>query len=140
MTNDAVGTSIGTTPVNLTGGTLAIQSVGQILGFAEGLTEGRVGGAFEQNAPNPGGNVKLALERAQSDNTAAFGDNSTWIYSGEINVPNNNGDGTGTIAFGENFDDSVLLRIDGTVYMNNNAWNVPTTSGPITLIRRLAHV
>ncbi len=91
-------------------------------------------GAFEQNAANPGGAVTLGTDRAQIvNNDALFPNNTTYIYSGQINWPNNNGDGTGTIAFGENFDDSVLLRIGGTTYMNNNAWNVPTTSGPITL-------
>jgi hypothetical protein len=136
VTNDAVGTSIGTTAVNLTGGTLAIQSVGQLTGFVEGLNEGAVAGAFNQNTPNPGGAVTMGTDRAQIvNNDAVFPNNTTYIYSGQINWPNNNGDGTGTIAFGENFDDSVLLRIGGvtTPPINNNAWNVPTWSQPITL-------
>ena len=102
-------------------------------GTFEGLREGRVNGGFNITAPNPGVVPKLTLERAQSTDTVAFMNDSTWIYTGEINVPDNNGDGTGTIAFGENFDDSVQLVIDGVQRMNNGAWNVPTTSGPLTL-------
>ncbi len=109
-------------------------------GTFEGLREGRVAGSFNLTAANPGVVPKLTLERAQSTDTAAFMNDSTWIYTGEINVPNNNGDGTGTIAFGENFDDGVLLRIDGVERMNNNSWNTHTTSGPLTLIRGLAQL
>jgi hypothetical protein len=134
ITNDAVGTSLGTTPVELNGGTLGILSVGVVTGTVEGLQEGRLDGNFNTTGAIPTGNIKLTLERAQSTDTVAHGDNTTWVYSGEINVPNNNGDGTGTIAFGENFDDGVFLRIDGVTYLNNNAWNIPTwTDPPITL-------
>jgi hypothetical protein len=55
------------------------------------------------------------------------------VYVGQIDVPDNNGNGTGTIAFAENFDDSVLVKIDGVQRLKNGTHNVATTTGALTL-------
>ena len=52
------------------------------------------------------------------------------MYRGEIKIPDTDGDGTpGPVAFGEQFDDYVLLKIDGVTLINNNAWNTAGSSG-----------
>jgi len=77
----------------------------------------------------------------KSGNDAAVGQstakgwatNNTWFYKGQMFWPNSNGDGTGTLQFAENVDDSVYMWVDGAQKMSNGAWNVATTSGPVTL-------
>lgn len=108
--------------------------------FKAGLLEGRLdGNAFNQvNFPTPSalvlGPSKMQVAYANSASSGGIWvDNSTYVYRGQFFVPNNNGDGTGTFAFAENFDDSVLVRIDGVQRLNNGAWNVPTATGAVTL-------
>src|SRR5262249_45106302 len=62
-----------------------------------------------------------------------WANNDTWIYTGEVYFPNANGDGTGTLSFAKSIDDSTLLIIDGTMYINDIVWYQPVSSGPITL-------
>jgi fibronectin-binding autotransporter adhesin len=66
-------------------------------------------------------------------NQKIWATNNTWFYKGQMFWPNSNGNGTGTLSFGENVDDRTFLWIDGVQKINDSAWNVPRTSGPITL-------
>src|SRR5205823_152002 len=63
-------------------------------------------------------------------------DSSTYIYTGQILVPDNDvaGDGIGKVAFGMSFDDSVLLKVDGQTVMRDTTWNNSTSSGALTLV------
>src|SRR5262249_43813354 len=54
--------------------------------------------------------------------------NETWVYTGQVNVP-----ASGQISFGENVDDSVLLKIDGNTVLNDGSWNTPTTTNVLNL-------
>ena len=56
-------------------------------------------------------------------NTAVgWTENTTWLYTGEIHL-----DG-GTYVFAENFDDSVLLCIDGQVVLNDSQASISTNA------------
>ncbi|MEM7394421.1 MAG: hypothetical protein AAF492_18960, partial [Verrucomicrobiota bacterium] len=92
-----------------------------------GLIEGRLTGSDDETTPNPGSTVVLSPEKAETNQRPPWGGNETWVYTGEIYF---NG---GTYHFAENVDDNSWLMIDGTIYINNNNWNVPTRSGPINL-------
>src|SRR5206468_8279316 len=61
--------------------------------------------------------------------------NTTYIYSGQIYVPDNDvaGDGVGHVAFWMRFDDSVSLKVDGQMVMNDPTWNNATSSGELVL-------
>jgi hypothetical protein len=92
-----------------------------------GLLEGRVPGAFNTTAPNPGevggiGGIKLEPIMAQTaggNNVEPWPDNITYIYSGEMFFPDNTGSGTSMFAIAEHVDDSTLIRIDGIERLNN---------------------
>jgi autotransporter-associated beta strand protein len=95
-----------------------------------GLWEGRLAGAFNITDPNPQTSIQLTTRAVNgwcnsggTINGAVWPDNSTYAYSGYIwnRAPTNE-----TWTFAENFDDSVLLRIDGTNVLNNGIWNTPT--------------
>ena len=101
--------------IAIEGGTVRLQ------GFSPGLSEGAVGGSFSTSSNNPSTAVQLSTRMA---NTAAgWTGTNTYIYSGYIwnravtNV---------TWTFAENFDDSVLLKIDGAIVLNNSSWTTPT--------------
>jgi autotransporter-associated beta strand protein len=59
--------------------------------------------------------------------------NNQWIYSGTINWPNTDHNGSGTLSFAENMVDNTLLRVDGKTYINDSSWNTPMGTGAITL-------
>ncbi len=99
--------------------------------YLAGLREARVSGAFNESTPSAGGVVKLGPVMAQS--TTGWGTNETYIYTGQFFVPDNNGDGTGSFAFAENFDDSVRIDIDGGTVLRNTTWNDAVGTGMITL-------
>ncbi|HZZ73009.1 MAG TPA: autotransporter-associated beta strand repeat-containing protein, partial [Pirellulales bacterium] len=102
--------------------------------FSAGLLEGQISNnAFDETSANPGGAVQLGPVRAQSTDTTLFPNNTTFVYSGQVLVPNNNGDGTGSIALAENFDDSVLIKIDGVQKDRDTVYNSPTSTGKLTL-------
>ena len=95
-----------------------------------GLWEGRLAGAFDTTTPNPQTSIQLTTRAVNgwcntggTINGAQWPDNATYAYSGYIwnRAPTNE-----TWTFAENFDDSVLLRIDGTNVLNNGGWNQPT--------------
>ena len=47
--------------------------------------------------------------------------------TGNINVPA----GGAKISFGENFDDNVLVKIDGVQVLRDTSWNTPTLPGVV---------
>jgi hypothetical protein len=107
-------------------------------GLGAGLYGGRVeGGTNATEFPTVGtaDTVDLGLSRAQTTNIGFFGgNNGTWVYTGEIRLPDTDGDGIpGPVAFAEQFDDYALLKIEGVEYMNNTAWDIPHSSGAIEL-------
>src|SRR6185295_588121 len=57
-------------------------------------------------------------------NLRTWKENNTWFYSGQIFFPDSNGNGTGTLSFGEQNDDSTFLRIDGVTVLNDTVWDV----------------
>ncbi len=127
-TNNTTGTSVGSTPVNLNGGTFRIDSVGQPIPNLEGLTLGYLPAAFDETTPNPGttpngtGGVRLDVIHGLSAVTPTvwFGDNETWVYTGQIF------DADGQFSFGEHNDDNTLVRINGQQILRNTQWDVPT--------------
>jgi hypothetical protein len=128
--------------VDLSGATMTTTNVA---GFVPGLLEGRLSGAFNVTDPNPGtspnpnvGGVKLEPVLAQlagSGNVEPWPDNTTHVYTGQILVPDNGtpGDGQGTFAIAEHFDDNTLIKIDGVERINNTQWDVPNTTGVLTM-------
>jgi hypothetical protein len=117
---------------DLSGATMTTTNVP---GLQAGLLGGRVAGATNAvDFPSAAAStIDLKLSRAQTtDNNFFGGDNGTWVYTGEIRIPDTDADGTpGPIAFGEQFDDFALLKIDGSTVINNNSWNVAASSGEI---------
>jgi hypothetical protein len=109
-------------------GTNMITGSGSIV--VAGLRENRTPGNFDTTSPNLSATVRLGL--TQANLTTGWGLNETYTYTGEFFVPNNNGDGTGTVAFAENFDDSVRLIFDGVQVLNNGVYNDATGTGAIT--------
>ena len=89
----------------------------------QGLLEGRLAGAFNTTGANPGTAVVMTTRYANSTDGGPWVDNSTYVYSGMIN---NSAAAPVTFAFAEQFDDSVMLRIDGTTVLNNSGWNTQT--------------
>jgi hypothetical protein len=47
--------------------------------------------------------------------------------------PNNTGTGQSQFAIAEHFDDSTLVKIDGVTRINNGNWDIPNTTGELTL-------
>ncbi|HEX8914610.1 MAG TPA: PEP-CTERM sorting domain-containing protein, partial [Humisphaera sp.] len=112
---------------------------------AAGLNEYFLGGSFNEaalpaTATNTGvagprmGNVSATGGNANgSDLGTKWADNTTVAYAGKVSVPNNNGNGTGTIAFGESFDDNVLIKVDGQQVLRDTTWNGTSSTGALTL-------
>src|SRR5262249_9205377 len=136
--------------INVTGGKLLVQgpSYSSTPGLLVGQTQG--GNPDFNTASVPGvatwgTEVQLFpimadISRSVPGGGTAFqtaertwGNNDNFFYEGQVFFPNSNGNGTGTLSFAEQNDDSTLLRIDGVTYINDTVWNVTNTSGPITL-------
>jgi autotransporter-associated beta strand protein len=128
-------------PTLIQGGTLHI-AVGSFAASQPGLYEGLIANgtsAFDTTNPIPNTTVQLttryANQTAAQGNPATtniypdFPDNSTWGYKGLLNISASN---AGTATFGEFFDDSVLLKVDGVTILNDQSWNTQTT-GTATL-------
>jgi fibronectin-binding autotransporter adhesin len=124
------GGNLYTGPTRITGGTL------QVLPAAAaqpGLFEGRVAGAFNTYTLNPQSSIQKTTRYANiADNSngntypatnGAWQDSTTFAYTGYLK---NNSNGNVTWTFAENFDDNVLLQIDGNVVLNDNQATVPT--------------
>ena len=111
-----------------------------------GLLEGRLPGAFNTTDPNPGtsnnptvvGGIKLEPVLAQisgNGNIEPWPDNTTHVYTGQILIPDNDvaGDGMGSFSMAEHFDDSTQIKIDGIERLNNGQWDIPNTTGVLTM-------
>ena len=107
-------------------GTGTIQGNGGILSFdnasGNGLVEGRLSGDFNTTDAIPFDGIQLGTPKAHTTNAGEFGDHTTWGYRGNLVVPA----GGATWSFAEQFDDSVLLKIDGNILLNDGTWNNPT--------------
>ncbi len=110
-------------PLVIGGGTLRMQPA------SPGLYEGVYSNNFDTVDPNPNTSVRLTTRAANGSwgtsgaSGGIWADNETYIYSGYLwNRATTNANWT----FAENFDDSVLLKIDGNTVLNNGTWNVPT--------------
>lgn len=140
-TGAPAGTRTVTGPVSLDAGAIAVTNGTLDLGSTvitstptqtlAGLREAKVSGAFNLTSANTSNDVKLGPVQAQL--TTGWGTNETYIYSGQFFVPDNNGNGTGSFAFAENFDDSVRVMIDGTQRLSNGTHNDATGTGALTL-------
>jgi hypothetical protein len=116
-------------PIIINGGTFS-------LGGAAGLYEGRVSGAFDLTTPNPMTAVRMCPTNAYmffSSSAVSGGiwvDNSTYIYNGYIW---NRALTNETWTFCKSFDDSGLIKIDGTEVINNTVYTTyPVTNWVIT--------
>ena len=125
---------------------VTVNATGNLLGshgIVPGLSEGFVNGSYNLTAANPGqggsqlsprfGNIFGPDDPAPMTATdlanGKWRNNTTIVYTGQIFIPNTNGDGTGNVAFGEAFDDGVYVKIDNQVVLNNNNWDNSTSSG-----------
>jgi hypothetical protein len=125
---------------DLSGAVVTTTSVQQAV--RPGLLETTITGAFNLGpVPAPAdfstATYKLDLTSANTRDSEAsrvYPTDSTQVYTGEINIPDTDGDGrAGPIAFGEHFDDGVQVKIAGQTLLENGAWNVSTGSGEFEL-------
>jgi fibronectin-binding autotransporter adhesin len=121
--------------LRLGGGSFAANQPGLFEGLVDNGTN-----AFDNNLANAVPRQSIQLSTRYANSTVAggslnggafpnFPDNSTYGYSGILNISASN---AGVITFGKNFDDSVLLAIDGQTIINDNVWNANPT-GTATL-------
>jgi fibronectin-binding autotransporter adhesin len=124
----------------------AIEHITASLNMTPGLEEGQIDAQNNWNVAqtNPDQDTQqepLMGETDTVENGGAYyptsshvwADNDTWIYSGDVYFPDSNGNGTGTLSFAKNIDDSAFLAVNGTTYISNGSWITPLSSGPITL-------
>lgn len=110
-------------PVVVSGGTL------RFAGAQPGLYEGMFTNNFNTTDANPKTAVRLTTRAANGGwgSSAASGgiwnDNSTYIYNGYLW---NRATTNVTWTFAEQFDDSVLLKIDNSTVLSDGTWNAPT--------------
>ena len=105
-------------PITVESGTLHLVS-GQA-----GLYEGPLAGAFNTTETmSTNILIQLATRMANTSAQPPWTSNITYQYTGYL--WNRTGTNT-TWTFGENIDDSALLKIDGNLLLNNGTWNVPT--------------
>ena len=122
-----VNAQLATPSVTIGTGTMRLANSG-----SAGLSVGTLGSAFDTTTANPK-NKGIQLTTTASNggwgSSGASGgiwsDNTTYVYTGSIN---NSSASNVTWTFGENFDDSVKLVIDGTTILNDGTWNNPTLS------------
>ncbi|MEX2138445.1 MAG: PEP-CTERM sorting domain-containing protein [Pirellulales bacterium] len=103
--------------------------------ISPGLLEGRLDGGFNETAPNSGsGGVVLSPLKAYDSGKPPWGDNETWVYTGQMFFPDNGAaDGQSQFSLAEHIDDNVLLRIDGVQRLRNTQWDVATSTGQLTV-------
>jgi autotransporter-associated beta strand protein len=94
--------------------------------YAPGLLQGRLAGAFDTTNYPATTTVTLGADMAQTNLKPPWGDNETWVYTGEFYQAVD-----GTVTFAENVDDSALLKIDGVTWLNNTSYTTPTSSAKI---------
>ncbi len=106
-------------PIRIDEGVLQILPSGQA-----GLYEAPVAGSFNTtDAMSTGIVTRLTTRMANLAYYEPY--NTTWIYSGFLW---NRASTNATWTFAENFDDAVLLKIDGNTLLNDGGWSVPTYS------------
>ena len=88
---------------------------------APGLNEGMLSGAFNLTDANPMTSVQLSTRYANTTTWPVGATNTTFIYSGAIYL-----DGS-SYTFGEQFDDSVQLKINGQLILKDSRYNALTT-------------
>ncbi|MBQ7187898.1 MAG: autotransporter-associated beta strand repeat-containing protein [Kiritimatiellae bacterium] len=115
--------------ITVSGGTLQLQgftgkSTAEVL---PGLYTGVLSGSNNRTDPEPKGD--LALGTTQANTTSGWEQNTTVVYSGYIW---NNDSTNVTWTFAENFDDTVLLLIDGVTVLDNSGWKT-VTKNTVTL-------
>ena len=111
-----------------TGATRITGGVLKVVPSQTGLFQGEVANgtnAFDTADAIPPASVQLSTPYANSTNTGTTGayqwtNNTTWGYSGYID---NALTTSATWSFAKNFDDSMLLKIDGNTVINNGTWN-----------------
>ncbi|HEV8606105.1 MAG TPA: PA14 domain-containing protein [Tepidisphaeraceae bacterium] len=139
-TTNTIRSAGGAALISLDGGTFVAQSSSAGIGLRETFVQGN--GFAEDPNQAVSDTFSLNLRRANfpAVNTDpgprdGWENNSTYIYSGKIFVSDNGtiGDGLGQISFAENFDDNVLIRVDGVTKLRNTAWDIPTGTGTLTL-------
>ncbi len=114
-----------TGPIRIEEGTLALP------GRMPGLYEGRLAGGFNTTSPNPMTTTALSPRYADlwfngnAESGGVWIDNSTYVYSGYIW---NNTASPVTWSFAKEFDDSTLLKINGTTLINNGSHNTPVVA------------
>ncbi|MBE3099305.1 MAG: hypothetical protein IMZ44_19490, partial [Planctomycetes bacterium] len=142
VNNGKVMATTGTTDL----GTTVITSTAPQYQYVAALSAGRLSGSFNTTAANPNQDLEPDLSKMNYSGSAPYtgqptsvtypsgiwADNMTWVYSGQWHQ-----NATGLVSFSENFDDSVMLKIDlngdsefGTdeTLLNNGAWATPTSS------------
>jgi autotransporter-associated beta strand protein len=123
LTKSGAGTLLITAPQAYTGPTLVAEGVLRLA--VPGLYEGRLPNWFNRLDPNPRTSIQLTTRYANSTDRAPWVDNSTYVYSGLIN---NSATQDVVYTFAEQFDDNVMLRIDGEIVLNDTQWNVQTST------------
>ena len=130
-TNSLVKTGAGTLTIAAAQGFsgATVVSAGVLRLGIPGLSEGRVSGDFNTNSPNPATSIQQSTRYADSNDSSPWVDHSTYVYSGFLN---NTSAVAVSYTFAENFDDYVMLRIDGVPVLNNIYWNLQST-GSVSL-------
>lgn len=106
----------------LANGTIQLGSDGVLAFENAGLLRGQLGGPFNEATPNPG---QLTVSHVDRDTTSTilFPNNTTFVYNGFLN---NDTGVAQLVSFAEQFDDNVLLLINGQEILRDTVWNVPT--------------
>jgi fibronectin-binding autotransporter adhesin len=99
--------------------------------FVEGLQEGFINANNDfttpigsaQLGPNFGESLNLRMGQSTLVGPTAWQDNRTWLYAGEIFTGPN-----GIISIAANNDDTDFFRIDGSIVLQNTAWDQPNAT------------
>jgi autotransporter-associated beta strand protein len=124
--------------INVQSGTVNMSNANVILnqgGVLAGLVEGFINANNNTATANPGNGPRVTpptvfmgqLNTVTQNPQTGWSDNTTWVYTGQIRA-----NGT-SISFGEQIDDNVWINFNGTVVLNNTAWNFPSTTGGLTV-------
>lgn len=107
------GMEAGTNDIVLAGGALELSTAGLWESFLNGWHN-----TFASPSPI---RVQFGTPKAHSLDRLAFRDLATWVYHGNLRLTNNV-----TWTFGEGFDESVMITIDGTNVLEDTTWDVPS--------------
>lgn len=107
------GMEAGTNAIVLAGGTLELTTAGLWESFLSGWHN-----TFASPSPM---RAQYGTPKAHSPDRIAFRDLATWVYHGNLRLTN-----AVTWTFGEGFDESVLITIDGTNVLEDLTYDVPS--------------